>query len=102
MSARVRVHVEKVWMSQSVRIWIVQGTTERDGHILRLRDDGLLAWESYAEQTLADPSLELPEDVAGALAAELLGVLPPDTAQAQHLADAIGVRDRLLAIVERP
>lgn len=61
------------------------------------------AWEEVAAgASWSDiaPTLEAPTAVIAALATGIGDVLPPDRAMDRHLRDAVGVRDRLLAIVE--
>ena len=48
----------------------------------------------------ADPSLVLPDQLAGALAEALLDYVGPSTAMENHLKDTIKVRDRLLTMAE--
>lgn len=47
-----------------------------------------------------EPSLTLPSEMLEAIVAACADHLPPSSAQAAHLADAIGIRDRLLTLVE--
>jgi hypothetical protein len=47
-----------------------------------------------------EPSALIEDEVLKALMAEASDVLPPSSALAHHLDDAIGVRDRLLTLVE--
>jgi hypothetical protein len=68
-----------------------------------LRADG--GWEEVTEQMAnrdpGDYGIKLPEGALDAIVHEHLKVAAPSTATADHLADAAGVRDRLLGLVER-
>ncbi len=57
-------------------------------------------WTEVAPGASAPWSLRLPEDVWAAMLAAGADVPAPSRAQHDHLADAIMVRDRLLALVE--
>lgn len=50
---------------------------------------------------LPDPSLSLPRRVLDAFVKTARGAFPPTESMKQHLDDAIKIRDRLLAIVEK-
>lgn len=50
---------------------------------------------------IPEPTFICPIDVIEALVAAGSDLLPPDRAQGKHLDDAIGVRDRLLTLIER-
>lgn len=55
-------------------------------------------WENreIEESQKVEPSLSLPGEVLSQLVQEAMHLLPPDQAQAKHLADAIAVRERIL------
>lgn len=76
-------------------IWITQ---QGPGQCARwfLGEDGYWCTEEVDVNARVEPSLTLPAQLLSALVAEGSNVLPPDRAQARHLDDAIGVRDRLL------
>lgn len=79
----------------------------RDGEIGRVGADGWIQSVAKEPGSTIEPTLRLDIDTAHALGAFLQqhGCVPspPDdlTPTKQHLTDAIAVRDRLLAIVER-
>lgn len=62
--------------------------------------DGTITWETQDPMATIPPLLRLDRDVLGALAAALADVQPPSSAMQKHLDDAIGVRDRLLVLIE--
>ena len=94
----IRVHTEHDWVRGLTRVHLV------DGHHLIVPDHPLTVQrvpltEGPAGEP-ARPLLELPDAYLAAIVAAAGDVLPPDRAQAAHLADTIAVRDRLLALVE--
>lgn len=89
-----------------VDIWLYQDAAVERGRVRRvLQADG--GWEEIpiAEGAHAGepvkPTLELPTDALEAIIAAAGDVLPPSAATDRHLRDAVEIRDRLLALVER-
>lgn len=96
----MKVKVEPVWQSFAVNVWFYQHAP--DGAIEVFRPEAPLSPERVASEVdLPAPSLVLPNDWIAALVAEASDQLPPSSAQAAHLADAVMVRDRLLTLIER-
>jgi len=62
--------------------------------------DGSVREELMPGESPAGPSATLDEQVLKALVEAGSDALPPSSALARHLDDAIGVRDRLLTLVE--
>lgn len=62
-------------------------------------------WIDVGEGTvMPEPTFFLSSEVLAAIVAAgnaEQGVKPPNTSQADHLADAVGVRDRLLTLIEK-
>lgn len=97
----LRVHVERQFMADALDVYIFEPGENATRRLWRC--DGV-AWrveEVEAFAVPATPSLRLPIAIAELLAPELLEIARPSTAQGRHLDDAIAVRDRLLALVEK-
>lgn len=71
-----------------------------DGKTFIYNLDGSVREELDHGGTSPEPTVTLDEDTLAAIVAAGADILPPDRAQAAHLADAIQVRDRLLTMVE--
>jgi hypothetical protein len=103
----MRVHIERDWSADRVRVYVARSGAAGDLRNLTIPPDGV-GWlveevlEPGTRTSDIRPLLEIPVDVFEAIIAAGADVLPPDRTQAAHLADAIGVRDRLLALIERP
>lgn len=103
------MHVEQRWQQQALALYVTDhppGTKPRVLRVVSALDEGDFAvqWQEYdPNHHNADlgPTLVLPMQVAEAVVEALGDYLPPDAAQGEHLKDAIQVRDRLLALVER-
>lgn len=96
--SRVDIHLERNWASQSVTVYARVGS-----HLLTVPAPGKLDHVPI-DESAAQPDaflIELPDYVLAAIVAAGQDLLPPGRAQANHLADAINVRDRLLTLVER-
>lgn len=97
----MRARVERDWSSLMIRIWFYE-PSEGGGRVLRVLSDDTYRWEDVTPGTaLAAPSIVLPEDALQELVREVSNILPVEDATSAHLKDAIGVRDRLLALVEK-
>ncbi len=100
----MNVDLEPDFITRTV-MWVTRGGARRS--LLRVTDyvDPVSwRWEDLDDGTGAVrddllPTLVLPEDVLKALVAAGADALPPDRAQAAHLADTIKVRDQLLGLV---
>jgi len=82
-----------------IDVWIRQETFN-GAALLRMKPDGMWEWkklEGTAEPV--SPTLTFPGDVFNALITEGTDILPPSAATERHLADAIKVRDQLLALL---
>lgn len=98
----LRVHVERRPMTDELDVYVFEPGENAARRLWRYYDDG--AWrvdEVPAEAMPGEPSLRIPVAIAEVLAPELLEIARPSTAQGRHLDDAIAVRDRLLALVEK-
>lgn len=98
-----RVHVIEDWATMGHRV-IVRGRPYPGAPASCLRADG--EWEPITEGSRPNPSGEgfgftLPDGALDAIVAEHLKVAAPQPATERHLSDAIAVRDRLLALVEK-
>ena len=96
----MNIHIERNWTNGVDDIWIARDGITGGREVLRLLGDGVLRWDVLEPPVKVEPTLSLPRQLAELLGAELTGIAPPSAAQAAHLADAIAVRDRLLALVE--
>lgn len=95
----MKAHMERDFVTQTVKVWV---TT--DDHQLLLRvtdyvDPVSWRWDQIKPGSEQLPTMVLPEPVLAAIVVAGAEVLPPDRAQAAHLADAIKMRDALLELV---
>ena len=101
MIPNVRVHLEHAWDRQGWNVYIA--SDPRPGTVTIWEWDGK-DWfgTDHPEGVRLDsaPRLFLPEQLLKALVDEATKKLPADGAMADHLRDAQGVRDRLLAMIE--
>jgi hypothetical protein len=81
-----------------IDVWIRQETFN-GAVLLRMKPDGLWEWEKVEPAESISPTFTLPGDVFNALITEGADILPPSAATERHLADAIKVRDQLLALL---
>lgn len=93
-----QVHVEDEWERGTVAVWIYQRRDHEATNFLGPDLDTVTRLELWEDRP--EPTMRMPLELAGPLAAALADVLPPDRAQGRHLDDAIQVRDRLLSLVE--
>jgi hypothetical protein len=99
----VKIHVERDWMTNTVKVWIYQ----HDGFTNSTRMFRVVGPDEWQHEDVpqggevGEPSLVLLPGVAEALVQELSKIAPPNETMALHLKDAIGVRDRLLTLVEK-
>ena len=72
-------------------------------HLMQLMNGRVEHFKSYQRGQAIDliPTFRLRPEVLKALSGALSDFLPPDKAMANHLKDAVTVRDRLLTIVEK-
>ncbi len=82
--------------TDQVRVWVYQRGLDGEGVYYTLSENG---WEGHrvAQGEQIEHAFEAPTMLMKALAEAATDLLPADRAQAQHLADAIAVRDRILA-----
>jgi hypothetical protein len=97
------VHIFPDWARLGHRI-IVRGREYPGAPAAILKADG--SWEPVRESGAIDPEagdygIRLPEGALDAIVAKHLEVAAPHPATERHLTDAIAVRDRLLALVEK-
>lgn len=92
----MKCHVERAWVSHTVKVWLYDDTPQG---IFRLSLDG--QFTQVDTGTMPEPTLELREDALQALVAAASEIQPASDATTTHLKDAISVRDRLLALIER-
>lgn len=96
----MKARIERDWASLAAKVWFYEAS-EIGTRVLRPSDGGW-SWEAVEHgQSLPDPSLKIPEDALQELVREASNILPAEDATTKHLNDAIGVRDRLLTIVEK-
>jgi hypothetical protein len=95
-----RVHIVEDWARQAHQVVII-GRQYPGGPRCWLTAEG--EWEPIPESatTPARAGFTFPEGALDALVAAHNGVTAPQPAIERHLDDAITVRDRLLALVER-
>jgi hypothetical protein len=94
----VNVHLQRNWASMGYDITFY----ERDPfRVLRLTDEPWPKWETASEMEDVKPTLHLSGDALEALLAEAEKVIPASHATERHLNDAVAVRDRLLALIEK-
>lgn len=100
----MNVFLEPDFITRTVKVWVTRGGEGRTS-LLRVTDyvDPVSwRWDDIDAAVAGEerlPTLVLPEDVLKALVSAGADALPPDRAQAAHLADAIKVRDTLLGLV---
>jgi hypothetical protein len=99
----IRVAIDRsaaAFIHQRLDVYVFDGPRQ-----LILDPDGTERWEilESAETVLREPrpTLRVPAEVATEIAAAILDVAPANREQAQALADARAVRDRLLVLVEK-
>jgi hypothetical protein len=98
----MRVEVEREAATKMVNVWVVEdGWGDSRGRVWTPIGDGP-EWTEVAAGASAPVSLRLPEEVWVAMIAAGADVPMPSRAQADHLADARMVRDRLLDAVFPP
>jgi hypothetical protein len=96
-----QIHLDPQWQDRTAKVWIYQshpqGTTVfyPEGDVIRTVDI------KNGELFPKEPSLRLPNGMLQALVDAAMPQFPPSEALDRHLRDAIGVRDRLLTIVEK-
>jgi hypothetical protein len=93
----MRAEAQRCAATFATDIWLY--TRDTDGTTIYNIDGSPRETVAHAGEKPA-PSYTFNEDVLRALIAAASDVLPPDRAQARHLADAISVRDRLLTLTE--
>lgn len=96
----MKAHVERDWMSRTVKVWLWRQGERDTRQVLRFLGGDTYQWDEVLAAVVMEPSFVLQEDAFAALVAAGSDILPPSAATSQHLADAIGVRDRLLTLVE--
>jgi hypothetical protein len=96
-----RVHVIDDLATEGFRI-IVKGRMAPGERGYWLRADG--DWEEITEGSITDPhaiGFTVPEGVLEEVVAQFLKIKPTNTATQDHLEDALEVRNRLLAMIEK-
>lgn len=98
-----RVHIVENFQTCGHQV-VIMGRQYPDAPRAYLTASG--QWEPITEQATSinpgDIGFNFPEGALDALVAAARNVTPTEPATERHLADAITVRDRLLALVERP
>jgi hypothetical protein len=97
----VKVHIERDWMSRSLRVWFYESARENGATLIKVKGSDALERVEVPAGVHPEPSLVLPEDFVEALIREASDVLPPSDATSAHLSDARSTRDRLLAMIEK-
>lgn len=93
----MKAHVEQQFILDELWVWVFRRAGSFDKEILR---DG--GWHLVPEGEMAgEPSFKFNSEVAEVLSAALGEHLPPNAAMSNHLVDTVGVRDRLLTLVEQ-
>jgi hypothetical protein len=96
------VKLEKRWDRQTIAIWFWR---PGDPVLVAQQADEPGLWKDVEVERGArfpvEPSLELPVDLFEQLVGEASDFFPPSAATDRHLKDAVEVRDRLLALVEK-
>jgi hypothetical protein len=98
----MHARVETNWVNRTVKIWL--WTTAMSNEFVLHKLIGPDTWEDEVidvNAVIPEPSLTLHYEMVKALLPELMQFKAPSEAQASHLADVIGVRDRLLTLVEK-
>lgn len=93
----MKAKIERDWMSQMVKVWLY---TDGGPDVHVLGADGAMHPHRADVADLPEPTFRLPEEGLAAVVREASNILPVTDATSAHLADAIGVRERLLVLVE--
>jgi hypothetical protein len=104
----VKCRLETSWALDAVQVFLYQegglGQPTRVLHIIEVGGGAVqpvYQWDDVDESGgYPPPTLILPREAVEALAAAASDFAPPSEATERHLYDAIGTRDRLLALVE--
>lgn len=95
----MRVVVERNEPMRSVRVFVLRDST--DGGWAALLGEQGVRWERVPDGAQPRALLALPEDLFAAIVSEGMSLVPESAVMERAWVDAIIVRDRLLAIVER-
>lgn len=82
-----------------VDIWLLHDLPNRDVQVIDL--EGEVKTRYSRGQAMGEPSFSVTPSVLEMIIAKAIDFKPPSSALQDHLKDAITVRDRLLAIVEK-
>lgn len=97
---QIEVYMQRSPVRFADEVWIRE---RRAGGMAAIwRHEGEWVLDEPEGQAIVTPSLMLPLGWAQVLGRAFSEVSPPNTATHAHLMDAIGVRDRLLTMLERP
>lgn len=101
----MKAHLESRWIRDEWAIYISERSREGRRFYVDPMNRGRFVEVSEQQSVDAEEAAAviLPTEWLDAIVAaanEHAGIRPPSTAMANHLADAVGVRDRLLAMIE--
>ena len=99
----MKAKIIREWHTDEVKVWLYDNTLSGELCIYKVSEDGRLIGKTMSKGAILpeDWCMRLPPDAIKALVDASLPEFPPSDATARHLQDAITVRDRLLAIVEK-
>jgi hypothetical protein len=98
----MKVHVEHEWMSDGYRVYLYEHHT--GGSMVQLFPVDGKTWrqeEIGLGEMLAGPSFTLSRRMMDAFIEATRNIIPASEATQAHLQDAITLRDRLLAMIEK-
>jgi hypothetical protein len=101
----MRVKIQEDVCTDRYKVWILDDSlslTPRNGVVVYPDSTYNPKCMTYAyNEILPGPSLILTRDMLQALAEEAVKTIPPNESMANHLKDAIAIRDRLLTMAEK-
>lgn len=95
----MKARIEEDVFTDRLKVWLyLDGAPVQ---LLRLAADGPPTYVAVLDGETPRPTLTIPRRALEALLREAQGFVPASDATTAHLNDAMSVRDRLLALVER-
>lgn len=97
----MEARIERNWPRRTVNVWLTQSHGAAL-QVLQHKGGGDWSYVNLSESEIlpVEPTFELPDGAVEALVKAAGDFLPPSAAIERHLKDAIGVRDRMISLVE--